>query len=60
MFEDKESIEYRIKIFKEGPLYKWPPPEFREDKIKSTRGRKPAPSKKILSVEPTHNKWWRT
>jgi len=59
MLEDKESIEYRLKLFKEGPSYRWPSSEHGEEKLKSNRGRKAAPSKKILNTKPDHYKWWR-
>ena len=53
-------LETRIEWFKESRGYVWPPAEYREEKSKSNRGRKPGPSKRTLSDKPDHYKWWRT
>jgi hypothetical protein len=60
VIEDKDSLEYRFMLFKENTFYKWKPPERRIEKPVSSKGRKPLPSKRILNIEPQHNKWWRT
>jgi len=61
MVEDENSLEYRIKLFKESSGYKWPKPEENtEERPKSKRGRKPGPSKRIVNKNEEHYKWWRT
>lgn len=54
-------FEIRKQWFDENPASKWPKLDMEEiNKPKSTRGRKPGPSKRVVTNKPEHYKWWRT
>lgn len=59
MIDDDLSLDERLKIFREHPLYKWPK-ITNEEQNHQKRGRKPGGSKRIVSKEQDHYKWWRT
>jgi hypothetical protein len=60
--ENEWSIPYetRKQWFNENPGSKWAKLDMDEiNKPKSTRGRKPGQSKRVIGKKPDHYKWWR-